>query len=366
MKFFFVVTGIGLGHATRIISVIDELLKRDKNTKILIAGYESSYKYFKDKKFKVIKINGINYTSNNFNVNLFSILRNNLKFPLTFRSDINSMNNKIKEFNPDFVVVDWEPAGLIAANKAKKKSILIFNYNPYSFDKFILKFKLGRFKVLQSKVMENIYGLAEKTAEAIFIPGLNIDIKNKFYFVDFVIREKYNEIENEIKLMKKLNLKKRPILVMLGGSTFGFKLADKLINVLSNIDEDFLIFGYSKSFTKGNVKSFKFKDNYLEYLKVSKGIIMLAGHSSFGECAVFKKPCLVFPIRGHVEQMLNAYTIEEAGFGLVKYLKEINSETLKRHVEEFLIKLDELQEKANKLNTNGDGSKQIVDFLLQK
>lgn len=283
---------------------------------------------------------------------------------MTFRRDINILVRKIEEFNPDFVIVDWEPTGLIAAAKTQKRSILIFNYDPYSFETFIKKFKLGRFKVIQSKIVESIYALAEKSSEAIFIPGLNKEIKNKFHFIDFVMRQKYDGLENEDVLMKRLKIKRAPILVMLGGSTFGYKLAEKLIGISTKIDEDFIIFGYKRNFTKKNIKSFKFKENYLEYLKVSKGVIMLAGHSSFGECAVFKKPCLVFPIRGHIEQTLNAYTIEEAGFGLVKYLKDLDQTSIKNSVEEFLLKLDSLQQKALKLETNGDGAKQIVDFLM--
>ena len=44
--------------------------------------------------------------------------------------------------------------------------------------------------------------------------------------------------------MKKLNLEKPPIIVMLGGSLFGKILAKKITNVASHLsNENFIIFG---------------------------------------------------------------------------------------------------------------------------
>ena len=62
MKILFVVTGIGLGHATRIDSIINELKLRDKNLEVELACYKSSYEYFSRKNLRIIKLNGSNYS----------------------------------------------------------------------------------------------------------------------------------------------------------------------------------------------------------------------------------------------------------------------------------------------------------------
>jgi uncharacterized protein (TIGR00661 family) len=366
MKLLFVVTGIGYGHATRVDSVINEIKSRNKKCEIIIAGYKCSYNYFKGK-YKLIKLHGVNYSSKNFNLNLFNLVRTNLNYPLNVRNDINILSELINKENPDWVIVDWEISGLIAASKCNKKSILIFNYDSEPLKNFIQKFKLGRTKIIQSKFVETIYSLAEKKSEAIFVPGLKNNINNKFHYIDFILRRTSDKISQEKVLMKKLGLKKKPILVMLGGSNFGYKLLEKLNEIFLELkDEQFIVFGYDHNFKKKNIICYEFNKDYLEYLKVSKGVIMLAGHSSFGECAVFKKPCLVFPIRGHVEQMLNAFTIENTGIGLVKYLKNIKKDQIKKDVVEFLENIDKLQTKANKLNSKGIGASQVADFLLNK
>lgn len=154
---------------------------------------------------------------------------------------------------------------------------------------------------------------------------------------------------------------------MLGGSNFGYDLFEKMKDVIFEIkNEDFIVFGYKKNFKKKNIVSFKFRENYLEYLKASKGVIMLAGHSSFAECAVFKKPCLVFPIRGHVEQMLNAFTIEKTGIAMVKYLSKIKKEEIEKDLNQFMHNLENLQERANILNARSDGAEEVVRFLFME
>ena len=150
MKLLFVVTGIGYGHATRIDSIINEIKNRNKNCEIIIAGYKSSYSYFKGK-YKLIKLHGVNYSSKSFNLNLFNLVRTNLNYPLNIRNDINLLCNFINKENPDLVIVDWEISGLIAASRCNKKSILIFNYDPEPLKDSIQKFKLRRTKIIQSK-----------------------------------------------------------------------------------------------------------------------------------------------------------------------------------------------------------------------
>ncbi len=367
MKILFVVTGIGLGHATRIDAIINQLKLKDKKLEVELACYKSSYEYFSRKNLKTIKLNGSNYSSKTFNINIFNIVRLNLKFPLNFRRDLKLITDEIKQFNPEYVVVDWDVIGLIAAARTKKKSILIFNYDPYSLENFIKKFKMNGAKKIQNKFIESIYRIAENKSDAIFIPGLKKQTKGKYYFIDFIIRDIPENIEDEEKLMNKLKLKKKPILVMLGGSNFGYSLLDKMKEVMLKIkDEDFIIFGYEKDFNIKNITCYKFKENYLEYLKVSKGVIMMAGHSSFAEAAIFKKPCLVFPIRNHVEQMLNAYTIENTGIGIVRYLDSINKDSLNKDIINFLNNLERLQSKADKLKVKSDGANQVADFLLKK
>ncbi len=365
MRYLFVVTGIGYGHSTRDLAIIDEIKKRDPKAKFLVAGYFCSYNFFKEKNFDVIRIEGEDFSGDDFKLKVFRVVRKNWDLPVKWTKDILRLVSVIKEFRPDFVVVDWEPVGIIASAITKTKSIMIFNYDPDTFRKFIGRFNLSKSKAIQHQVVSRIYSLSSKYSKAIFIPSLKRGLRGNFHFVDFMVRKKPKELPDKKTILKKLKLSREPILVMLGGTSYGYSLVRKMIKFFYLYDEDFLIFAYNKTFAAKNVRSLGFKDNYLEYLKVSKGVITLAGHSSFEECAIFKKPCLVFPIINHVEQTLNALEIEKVGFARVSYLNDLDEKKISRDIRFFIRDLDKLSNKAKKFKIEGKGAFQIVDFLIK-
>lgn len=365
MRYLFVVTGIGYGHCTRDLSIINEIKKRDRKAKVLIAGYANSYDFFKRHGFDTIKIEGEDFSGEEFKFKFFRVVKNNWNLPVKWTRDIFKIISAIKEFKADYVVVDWEPVGVIASAITKTKSVVIFNYDLESFLDFAYRFKLSKSRVIQHQIVSNIYLFSSKYSKAIFIPSLKRGRKGSFYFVDFMVRQKPGSLALEQVLLGKLKLKKRPILVMLGGTNYGNALFSRMLKFLYLYDEDFLVFGYKKRFVRRNVRSLGFKDNYLEYLKVSKGVICLAGHSGYEECVIFKKPCLVFPIIDHVEQTLNALEIEKMGFARVCYLKNLNNKQISAALKDFILNLEKLSINARKLRVVGDGARQIASFLLK-
>lgn len=364
MRYLFVVTGIGYGHSTRDLAIINEIKKRDKKAKFLIAGYFCSYNFFKEKKFDVIRIEGEDFSGDDFKLKVFRVVRKNWDLPVKWTKDILRLVSVIKEFRPDFVVVDWEPVGVIASALTKTKSIMIFNYDPDTFRKFTRRFNLSKSKAIQHQVVSRIYSLSSKYSKAIFIPSLKIGVRGNFHYIDFMIRKKPKDLPDKKALLKKLKLSREPILVMLGGTSYGYSLVRKMIKFFYLYDEDFLIFAYNKTFVDKNIRSLGFKDNYLEYLKVSKAVITLAGHSSFEECAIFKKPCLVFPIINHVEQTLNALEIEKVGFARVSYLNDLDEERISRDIKHFIRDINKLSKRVHKFNIKGEGAVQVANFLL--
>src|SRR3989344_8936945 len=238
MKYLFVVTGVGYGHSTRDLSIINEIKKRDKKAKFLIAAYSCSYNFFKKNKFNVVKIQGEDFSGEDFKVKVFRVVRKNWDLPVKWTKDIFALVNIIKEFKPNFVVVDWEPVGVIASAITKTKSIMIFNYDPYTFKTFTKRFKLSRSKAIQHQVVSNIYSLSSKYSKAIFIPSLKRGKKGNFHFIDFIVTKKPKDLLSEKTLLKKLKLSRKPILIMLGGTNYGYSFIKKIMEFLYRYDED--------------------------------------------------------------------------------------------------------------------------------
>ncbi|MFH1331893.1 MAG: glycosyltransferase family protein [archaeon] len=349
MKVLFVVTGVGYGDSIRSHAVIKSLLKHNPKARIMVAAYDNSYNYFKDK-YHTVKISGYKLLGMSLKFRVLPFLANNYVLPYTWIAVSLKLKKLVKGFGPDVIVSDFEPAGIILARLLRKPCVVIFSYDPALFRE--LKHKNKKL-VLEALYFERLYNAADVAV----IPSLLGTRESKRYcYVNPVVITKPSELPSNQVLMRKLKLKRPPILVMLGGSSFGVNLARRLMRVAKNFDEDFIIFGSSvKLPKKKNVKHFPFRPNFLEYLKVCKGVITLGGNLTLSECVVYRKPMLVFPIKDHVEQLLNAYAIRNVA--MVKY----DLKGLRRSVESFLRNIDSIKCKIPRVEPSG--SEQIVHII---
>jgi len=168
-----------------------------------------------------------------------------------------------------------------------------------------------------------------------------------------IIRLLPEELNSEHYLMRKHKIKKKPLIVMLGGSNYGAYLAKAIFSLRKEFDENFIFFGSDISIP---LEHYKFKENYLEYLKISKGVISLAGNLTMSECMVYKKPMLVFPIKNHVEQLLNVYTLRN-------YLEVGDPNDIAGSLKIFLSKIDEIKRSLEMANMQGTGAVDVVEII---
>ena len=70
------------------------------------------------------------------------------------------------------------------------------------------------------------------------------------------------------------------------------------------------------------------EDNYLKRLAQADGVITHAGFTTTAEALFLKKPLLVIPIRGQIEQQYNAAALKKLGVCVLKQLTASNSEAI--------------------------------------
>jgi len=358
MRVLFFVTGIGYGDATRVHAVIDEMIKKDPETKVLIAGYDCSLDYFKGK-FRTIKISGYRMPGREMKFTLSSFISNNYMLPIIWLFTAIKLKKEAKKFNPDIVVTDFEPAGITIAKFLKKKSIALYGFDPELYETYKTQHKPNKLMAMEAIFLKKVYKMADYS----IIVSLIRKRKSLIYnYVEPIIRGRPQQLISEAKLMKELNLDRRPILVMLGGSHFGISLAKSLAKVSSEFNELFIVFGSGAEIESGgNFKYIPFSGDFLKYLKISKGIITLAGQNTLSEGLVFKKPMLVFPIQDHVEQQLNAYALKE--YAVIG--RNMMPESLKKSISEFIAKIPTMRYDAEKLNMNANGAAQTADIIMR-
>ena len=207
--------------------------------------------------------------------------------------------------------------------------------------------------MLQAKYIDELY----KRSDLVIIPTFKPKEKHdNVMYVNLIVDKNPEDLVAKHELMQKLKLKKEPILVMLGGSNYGVNLAKRILKLSDAFNEDFIFFG-GKSKIQG--LHFKFAKNFSEYLKVSKAVITLAGKLTLSECLVFKKPMLIFPIKNHIEQLLNAYSLRNiAHIG--------SSKNLEDSIRKFLDDLGNINEKLKLFDVKADGAKESVDIILEE
>lgn len=344
MKYLFIITGIAYGHLTREEAIINKLKELDKKAEIVVAGYETSYKYFKNK-YKMLKLNSVVFPGSFGRFRSVETLIKNYNVLIKWIKNIHIVNKFIKDFNPDVIISDWEPFALFI----KRCNYLIWNYKPKYSKANSLTLFIQRFLVGLG------YFIAGVSGKKIIIPSFKKEINYKNYiYTDLIVRNRPNEI-------KPLEKYQDSILVMIGGADFGLNLASKIDNISKNFNEKFIFFGY-KPKSKNCIGYKEFRNNYLNYLKSCKAVISLGGYSGISESIIFNKPNLAFPIKNQVEQEA---VVEE----FKNYIEigdiESSEEELIIIIKNFLNKLNKMKKKISTLKIK-NGADEIAKILYKE
>jgi uncharacterized protein (TIGR00661 family) len=357
MKYLFVITGIGFGHVMREEAIIREILKKDKDAEIKIATYGLALNYFK-KRFPLTEILGQKFPDTSYEIDNTKVIFSNLSYPFQYFNNISKIKNLIEKFKPDVLISDAEPEGIVAAKKTNTKSIFIYNLdlNNINFNK-----KFGLYTFIIKKAIQ----YSHKNSTRNIIPVLTQEIREdeNINYVNPIIREMPNKIQLAPRLMSEFGFKKNPILVTIGGAKFGLRLVKNIINVARYYNEDFIVFGVNIKAKSDNVTILPFQNNFLEYLKVAKGVITLSGHTILSEILAYKKPALVFPIPNYLEQYQNSYLMRD--YIINGEMDKLGLIYMRNKMDEFLENIDTLNEKLKNYNIKKNGAAESADIILQ-
>src|SRR3989344_1976589 len=356
MKILTFITGIGYGHTIRQRALLDFL----KNNQFLVASYQNGYYYFGNK-YPTIRILGPKFPEKSGRLKILTTCLINLRLPYYYILNLIKLKKAIRKFKPDVIISDFEPVALYLNKKIQH--FLIFNFDPEIYKEFV-RVKNKAFD-LQKMYINWVYNKARKVNCPIIIPSLLGTKKYKnLYRINPIIRELPKDSIKD--LLKKLNLRKQPIIIMLGGSHFGDRLLKKILSVIQDINEDFLIFGYKiKGKKTKNIAFMPFKENFLEYLKASKGIITMAGHNTLSESIILKKPLLIFPIQNSLEQLTNAFVMEKNNLAIINYRKNLSKKDVNSSILKFLNNLEYLQQNLSKLDIKHNGASQVYKIIKE-
>jgi len=325
---------IGLGHVTRDIAIVNNFENVSTN---FITG-SSAAKILKKLDYKVQDV---------YNPPSFIIENGTLKNPAKwlwnyyqYYRDCKNISQKIiKKNKPDLVISDEDFASLTVAQEMKMPTILITDVLETHFTKGIASF-------VEKKMNKSMQGIIEK-CDIVIIPE-NGDSQDNIKRVGPIVRQT-DLTRNELR--KKFSFEKNTIVISIGGTNAGLFLIEKVLDIISKIDQDIeiiLVTGPAVNRKFENVKNLGFVDNLHELIFAADLIISLAGKSTIDEANAYGTPGIFIPIKGHFEQEDNA---KEQGF----VFEDIN------RLKELI--LEKLETKRNPSNTEGA---KVASKIIQK
>ena len=315
---------IGLGHVTRDIAIVNNL----KDLSVNFVTGSGAAQILKKLEHNVDDV----YNPPSFVIEN-GVLSNQAKWLWNYYQYYKNCKNIskkiIKQNNSELIISDEDFASLTIAQELKIPNILITDVLETKFTKGITSF----IEKKMNKSMMNII----KNCDVVIIPEEGEDLDNIKRIGPIVRKTNYSREE----LRKKFSFNKKTILISVGGTSAGLFLIQKSITAILKLNLDveiILVTGPSITKEFENVRNLGFVDNLHEIIYASDLVISLAGKSTIDEVNAYGTPGIFIPIKGHFEQEDNS---KNEGFSF----EDIN------RLEKLI--LEKLEEKRNRINTNG-------------
>ncbi len=361
-KVLFIPSGVGLGHATRVHSIIKELRGKVEHK---VAAYEDAYNYFEKVGMNPIRLSGFNFHGD-YSFELLKTLINEADVFFKLAGDYMKISKLQSEFAYDSIVSDSDPLGVVAANLLKKRSIVIENLDiVFNESKYIPKRFLEELNY-QLAFIEQVDKYLTKFAEHIIIPSFTAG-KSK-------LSKKHNV--GLIHPCKMDNVACRDagnygnfVLVPMSGSKIGYSIISELLPMFRRYKKTrFLVVNFPTKITKklDNVYLLPFmKNEELQgYFKACKAVVCSAGFSTLTDVLYHKKPSLILPLPNHIEQVCNATFFRRNKFGEVVYPhKTYDLELVEKKFELLMSNLFYYEESMHSGNFSFDGAKKAADII---
>lgn len=342
---FYTICGEGMGHAIRSKVIIEAL--KDKYD-IHIFSSDRAYGYLKEKFDNVYKIGGFNTVYKNNQVankkTFYKAVKSN---PRNLKEGYEILYKKAKELRPNVIVTDFEIYGSMVSKLLKIPLISLDNIH----------------MITQTKIdyppRHNATMLKAKAIIKGYVIKPKIHILTSFFYPKIKPKKRaviYPPVLREEILKLKPTVEDHIVVYQTSSENI------KLVNKLKNLDENFIVYGFNKEKTDGNLQFRAFSEEQLfRDLSTAKAVIANGGFTFISESLYLKKPTFSMPASGNFEQVLNGFYVEKLGFG--QYNEGINMSKINN----FLDNLPKYQERLNQIKkTDNKGIINELKYRIEK
>ena len=329
VRIIYSVNGDGFGHATRSIPIIQALSKKYK-VKAIVSSKRSGE--FMRKSIKnMMMYDGIRFIYDKNSVKLYKTISQNARRVLGKSSNLRRLYTLIKTFKPNVIITDCDFPTILVAKMFDIPLICVCNIHSTSEMKLDVPRKYKRiyytYKILIKAFSSNV---DYHVITTFFYPPVK---KKNVFLCPPILRQEIIDIKPR---------RKDYYLVYQTSST-----NHRLIKMLKNVNEKFIVYGFEKDAVEGNITFRKTNnDQFFKDFKDCKACVANGGFTFISEAVSLHKPVLSIPINGTFEQILNALQIKKLGYGemcteinrkiLLKFIRNNDTyyQNIKRHKKE--------------------------------
>ena len=373
---YFAPYGVGLGHASRLVMVADQLQNNDVRVRFSSFGEAASYITMRGYKCATVAPVEFAWSMGGG----FSIKNSLANIPLWFANfsrQVNQETRNMTMYSPDIIVSDSRLSPLLAAKLLRIPSIVILNQVKLLLSPRLRELAVARlFEKMVGEFLGSMWNMADRVLIPDLPPPYTISAHNVWEVGSTATRLEYIGFtspkpfvtEGEVnRVVKKLQFdRSRPVVFIHVSGPAGTRMALLRIALeASKMLDSKIQFVISEGNARGSTEPRKVGESgwYYEWCPVrdeifamSELLVLRGGHVALSEAIQFGRPVVTVPIENHGEQLGNSAKIAELGMGVMLRQKGLKAEQLASSISEVLgnpqyrRKAAELQKMTENLN----------------
>ena len=307
MKILYGVVGEGMGHATRSRVILENLLRKGHEVRVVVSGRAHKFmaeKFHGRSNIVVEEIHGLHLKFDGNDLDLSeSVLGNLALAPAGLKKNLAVWKKINDDFDADVVVSDFESFAYFFARVEGLPVISIDNMqiiNRCAHDDFVSHDQSFSFRLAKLAVKAKLPGAYHYLVSSFFFPPVT---KARTTLVSPILRPEI------------LKARREPgdhvVVYQTATAT-----ADQVLATLKRLPYRFKAYGTGRSGVDGNIDCRPFSEQgFIDDLRTARCVIAGGGYSLMGEAVHLHVPMLSIPIAGQYEQELNARYLQQLGYG---------------------------------------------------
>lgn len=355
-RIYFTPYGVGLGHASRLITIAEKV--KTNNINIKFSSFGEAVDFISRYGYHCNQVPPVEFSWNSQgSFSMKNSISNIPSWCKNFTTQVVKEVEMMIKFSPNVVISDSRLSSIVSARLLGIPSLVLLNQI-----KLLLSPKLHSFKV--ARFVENLngefIGILWSLSNEILVPDLpppytisenNIwntnSVIKKIKYIGF-IAPKMNISEQQLfKVMNFLNFSKnKPIIFfhISGPSKTRLPIVLKILDAQKYFRNK-IQYVVSEGKPNGDTQPQKLSDNgwYFEWCPIrdelfalSDILVLRGGHTTMSQAIQFGKPIISIPIENHAEQISNSCKIKKMGIGIMLKDDELSPENLSEAISYIL------------------------------